>query len=150
LSAWNILSKIYLFYFQNPVIFSYYQSKTETLKKGSIISFPQPLVNIGNSFDGTTFKCSTPGYYSFQFTGTGEGDRNQIQVLKNDAEVLEFWDDTASTAVTSNLDDNALMSFQFMLKLARDDTVNLKVTDDKIYTDNTRYRIFNGQFIRPL
>ena len=68
-------------------------------------------------------------------------------MLKNDVVELTFYDDTGSIELE---DDDSLMSFQFMLKLARDDSVKLKLKVGRIYTDSTRIRIFNGQFIRPL
>ena len=110
------------------------------------------MVNIGNSFDGTTFRCPTPGYYSFQFTGTVKGDYGSIHVLKNDVEELLWYDDTASTRDQEDIDRNSesLMSFQFMLKLFRDDTVKLKVVDGIMMGNKGANRIFNGQFIRPL
>jgi len=131
----------------NPVMFSYY-ADTGTFYRGSTISFPKSLVNVGNSFNGTTFKCSMPGYYSFQFTGTGYSDNSRIQVLKNDEDVLYFFDDTASKAYQN--DDESLMSFQFMLKLLRDDSVKLKVQEGKLFTSSLQNLIFNGQFMRPL
>ena len=68
-------------------------------------------------------------------------------MLKNDVVELTFYDDTGSIELE---DDDSLMSFQFMLKLARDDSVKLKLKVGRIYTDSTRIRIFNGQFMRPL
>ena len=106
------------------------------------------MVNIGNSFDGTTFRCPTPGYYSFQFTGTVKGDYGSIHVLKNDVEELLWYDDTAHLNDVN--DGQSLLSFQFMLKLFRDDTVKLKVVDGIMMGNKGANRIFNGQFIRPL
>ena len=138
--------EIFLFHFQNPVVFSYY---SDCRCNSPIISFPKSLVNVGNAFDGSTFKCPQAGYYSFEFAGTYDSEYAWIEVLKNDAKELSFYDDTAEKGNVNN--DESLMSFSFMLKLYKGDSVKLKISGGKFYTDRqSRHRVFSGQFVRPL
>merc|ERR1712241_961571 len=109
-----------------PVLFSYYDDSGTYVKKGEIITFSKSLVNIGDAFDGTTFTCSIPGIYEFEFTGTGDvvgNSWNQIAILKNDVIELQFFDDTAQEGDSHN--NNALMNFQFMIKLNTGDKLKL-------------------------
>ena len=106
------------------------------------------MVNVGNAFDGSTFNCPQAGYYSFQFAGTVYEEFAYIDVLKNNAKELKFHDDTAEDGVGAN--DESLMSFSFMLKLHKGDSVNLKITLGKFSTHASQYRVFSGQFVRPL
>ena len=120
---------------------------------GEIINFDKAMVNIGSDFDGSTFTCDIRGYYEFGFTGTGLVDSdtdewNSIQVLKNDVKVYQFWDDTARKDTYD--DDNALINFQFIIKLNVGDKVKLKLENGKIDNDDRKFRVFSGKFIRPL
>jgi len=133
-----------------PVLFSYYED-SGTINSNEIITFSKSLVNIGDAFDGTTFTCSIPGIYEFEFTGTGylvDNYYNQITVLKNDAMELQFWDDTAWEGYPNN--DNALMSFQFMIKLNTGDKLKLRSDVERIIRASNAYSIFSGKFVRPL
>lgn len=133
-------------------MFSYYSKgygSSYYVNEGEIITFDKKLVNIGANFDGSTFTCQKPGIYEFNFAGTSSASElNKIQVLKNNLEVLEFFDDTAQKGDFIN--DESLMTFSFILKLNMNEKIKLKVTQRTILSMSDQYRVFTGKFIRPL
>ena len=127
------------------VMFTYYETSGH-ISAGSYLTFSKALVNIGNAFDGTKFKCNLEGYYEFKFRGhNGSNIATHIYVRKNGRDILKFIHDT-----NNNSGDNHLISIDWQMKLSVGDEIKLYIASGKIYTDPSYNRVFNGKFIRGI
>ena len=125
------------------VMFTYYETSTGTISSGNYLTFSKALVNIGNAFDGTKFKCNLEGYYEFSFVGHNyDGTSAYIHVRnKNGIDIFKF---------SPNTGDYSLISFDWQMKLSVGDEIKLYIDSGKIYTDSLYNRVFNGKFIRGI
>ena len=123
------------------VMFTYYET-SGIISTGNYLTFSKALVNIGNAFDGTKFKCNLEGYYEFSFVGHNyPGQFTHIYVRKNGSDILKF---------SPNTGDYDLLSFDWQMKLSVGDEIRLYVNSGKIYTSSVYNRVFNGKFIRAI
>ena len=123
------------------VMFTYYET-SGIISSGNYLTFSKALVNIGNAFDGTKFKCNLEGYYEFSFVGhNGSNMYTYIYVRKNGSDILKFLHTSGH---------NHLISIDWQMKLSVGDEIKLYINSGKIIGSTAYSRVFNGKFIRGI
>ena len=138
-------------YHKHNIVFSAYSapSSSQTITTGNVVYFDQTMVKSPETkFDLSTgtFTASVNGIYEFSYTGgcLDSAKITRIAVKQNRQSKLTFEHYGSSSG------GYGLMNFNWILKLQHKDTVQLYITDGKVYSSDEEARVFNGKLIQAL
>ena len=128
----------------DPIIFSAYSTSGNFGTGSYITGFTGFLTNVGESFklaDGT-FKAPRNGIYEFSASARGYEINNSLTIVKNEAQILTFFNYSGS-----NKGDMTL-TFNWITELQKGDRIRLQVSSGNFVCrlENCNC-IFNGKYL---
>ena len=140
-------------YQKHNIIFSVYSAPTSSqqIKTRNFVYFNQTIYKSKDTvldLSTGTFTASVNGIYEFSYSGgvicTSGNRATNIAVKQKGYNKLTFEHYGSSNG------GYGLMTFNFMLKLQHMDTVQLYITEGKVYSSIKEARVFNGKLIQAI
>ena len=138
-------------YQKHDIMFSVYTLPTSSqeIKTRNFVYFNQTIYKSKDTvldLSTGTFTASVNGIYEFSYSGgVSSGNRaTNIAVKQKGYNKLTFEHYGSSNG------GYGLMTFNFMLKLQHMDTVQLYITEGKVYSNKNEARVFNGKLIQAI
>ena len=140
-------------YQKHDIMFSVYTLPTSSqeIKTRNFVYFNQTIYKSKDTvldLSTGTFTASVNGIYEFSYSGgvicTSGNRATNIAVKQKGYNKLTFEHYGSSNG------GYGLMTFNFMLKLQHMDTVQLYITEGKVYSNKNEARVFNGKLIQAI